>query len=121
MHYNSTIQYESSTIPGVRFTLWRLSFGKRLELLRRVHGLAAKQEFFTASQTVESQYGAAILEQEVQQVYLQCCLVQVEGMLIDGEPASTEILIHRGPESLVEEITSAIHRQMGLTAEEQKN
>ncbi|MCC6389519.1 MAG: hypothetical protein IT167_02865 [Bryobacterales bacterium] len=121
MHYSSTIQYESRMIPGVTFTLWRLSFGKRLELLRRVHSLAGKQEFCTASQTVESQYEAAILEKAMQQIYLECTLVQVEGLLIDGEPASTDILLQRGPENLVGEIIGTIHRHMGLSAEEQKN
>ncbi|MCZ2155381.1 MAG: hypothetical protein LC114_16010 [Bryobacterales bacterium] len=121
MHYSSTVQHDSRTTPGVKFTLWRLSFGKRLELLRRVHSLAGTHEFCTASQTVESQYEAAILEKAMQQIYLECTLVQVEGLLIDGEPASTDTLLHRGPENLVEEIISAIHHYMGLSAEEQKN
>lgn len=61
-HYSSTLQHESLSIPGVTFTLERLSFGKRLELLRRVHALAGKLEFCAASETVASQFEAAILE-----------------------------------------------------------
>jgi hypothetical protein len=121
MQYTSTIQHESRTIPGVTFTLWRLSFGKRLELLRRIHSLAGKHEFLTASPAIESHYEAAILEKEIQHVYLECCLVQVEGLWIDGESACAHLLIERGPEALVDEITAAIQGQIGLSAEEQKN
>ncbi|MBV6430872.1 MAG: hypothetical protein IANPNBLG_00992 [Bryobacteraceae bacterium] len=120
-HYSSTLQHESRSIPGVTFTLERLSFGKRLELLRRVHALAGKLEFCAASETVASQFEAAILEKSIQQIYLECCLVQVQGLLIDGEAASVDILLQRGPGSLVEEIATTIQGQMTLSAEERKN
>ncbi len=49
------------------------------------------------------------------------CLVEIEGLEIDGEPARPESVIERGPEALCQEILRAIHAECGLSAEERKN
>jgi hypothetical protein len=48
-------------------------------------------------------------------------LRKIEGLTVDGEPATVESAIARGPESLCREMVAAIKAECGLTAEEAKN
>jgi hypothetical protein len=48
-------------------------------------------------------------------------LAELEGLSIDGQAATVELLIDKGPEELVDEIVSALQAEIGLSEEERKN
>jgi len=54
-------------------------------------------------------------------MYLRWGLREVTGLSIDGEAATHELLLERGPESLVREILTSIKAECGLNQEEAKN
>jgi hypothetical protein len=45
----------------------------------------------------------------------------VEGLTIDGEPATAASVIEKGPVALADEILGAIQRECGLSGDERKN
>jgi hypothetical protein len=122
MTYESTKQVDSSECAGVRFTVYRMSFGRRLELTRRVRELLGKLEFVRAGQGGSAEDAeAALLAGEIDREYTRWGLASLEGLEIDGQPATPEDLIEKGPEGLVGEVLAAIRREAGLDGEERKN
>jgi hypothetical protein len=147
VRYESALRLESASTPGVRFTIRKISFGRRTELLRRVRELTRKVEFLEAGQGLAAggtgtqatgsgpegratdvfgealgeRAEAALLSREADRVYLEWGLVNVEGLEIDGAAATLEGLIASGPEPLCDEILRAIQAECGLSAEERKN
>ena len=119
--YQSVIVVASKRLDGVRFTINRISFGRRLELSRRVRELTRKAEFLEAGTELGEKIEAGILMQEVDALYLRWGLVTLEGLRIDGEPATVDQLLDRGPEELTREIIQAIKEQCGLSEAERKN
>jgi len=108
-------------MPGVTFAINRISFGRRMELSRRVREISQKGEFLEAGSELQEKIEASILSQEVDALYARWALVGIEGLTIDGEPAGTEQLLEKGPEVLMREIVSAIKEQLGLSDAERKN
>lgn len=121
MEYASTVKYESKTAPGVTFTIVRMSFGRRIELTKRIGDLARRIEFLEAGSDFREKIEATVLEKEVERVYLEWGLKEVTGLVIDGREADPAELIESGPEELCREIVSAIKAECGLTEEERKN
>ncbi|MBI4876803.1 MAG: hypothetical protein HY822_19375 [Acidobacteria bacterium] len=121
MRHESLLAVESESVPGVRFTIRRMSFGRRNELLRRVRELTRKVEFLEAGKTPAEKLEAALAGREADQAYLEWGLAGVQGLEIDGEAATPRSLIESGPEGLCQEILRAIQRECGLTADERKN
>jgi hypothetical protein len=121
VQYESIISLESKAAPGVRFAIHRISFGRRMELSRRVRELSRKAEFLAAGTEVHEKIEANILAQEIDAMYLQWGLVSITGIVIDGEPATAERFLEKGPEELVREVISAIKAQCGLSESERKN
>ena len=119
--YESTLTIESKVMPGVRFVVNRISFGRRMELSRRVREITQKVEFLEAGNELDGKIEAAMLAQEVDAMYLRWALVAVNGLQIDGEPATAEHLLDRGPDDLAREIVGAIKEQCGLNESERKN
>lgn len=119
--YESTATFDAKSFPGVRFTVVRMSFGRRTELFRRIREIAGKAPFLEASGDFGERLEASLLSQEIDNLYLRWGLVDLEGLVIDGETASTEVLLERGPEPLCAEIVAAIKNQCGLQEEERKN
>jgi hypothetical protein len=62
-----------------------------------------------------------LLASEIDKLYLEWGLIRVNGIDLDGEPASKEKLIASGPEDLCREILAAIRRECGLSEEQRKN
>jgi hypothetical protein len=118
MEYTSEITRESG---GVRYTIARMSFGRRLELTRRIRELARRQEYLEAGSDPREKLEAAVLASEIERVYLEWGLVRIEGLEIDGEAATPAALVERGPESLAREIITAIKSECGLSEEQRKN
>lgn len=122
MDYESTITVESKALPGVRVTVRRMSFGRRLELTRQVKQLLSRLEFLAAGEaTAAEEVAAALAASEIDRVYVSWGLAGVEGLEIDGRPATAELLLDAGPESLVSEALALIRREAGLSEEERKN
>jgi hypothetical protein len=121
MKYESILPVESTTYPGVRFTISRMSFGRRIELARRIREIAHKLEFARAADNPRDTLDAALISGEVDQICLEWGLVQLDGLEIDGRIADPQDLIASGPEKLCREVVDAIKRECGLTEEERKN
>src|SRR5579863_9650844 len=121
LQYESVVSIDSKSAPGVRFAIHRISFGRRMELSRRVRELSRRAEFLTAGNEVHEKIEANILAQEIDAMYLQWGLVSITGLNIDGQPATGEWLLEKGPEELVREVISAIKAQCGMSEAERKN
>ena len=119
--YESVMTTESKAIPGVVFVINRISFGRRMELSRLVREIGKKAEFLEAGTELQERIEAGILTHEVDAMYLRWGLVSVEGLTIDGTPATAEQLLDSGPEALTQEIVAAIKAQCGLSEAERKN
>src|ERR1700737_1061384 len=98
LQYESIVRIDSKAAPGVKFEIHRISFGRRMELSRRVRELSRKAEFLEAGTEMHEKIEANILAQEIDAMYLQWGLLRIEGLIIDGEPASAGRLLEKGPE-----------------------
>ena len=98
-----------------------MSFQSRLRLIRDMQGLMGRYEFLRAGTGPMDQLAAQEAEQEIGLVYLNWGLAGIEGLSIDGMPATVNSLLHDGPEDLTREALSAIVGQVGLTDDERKN
>jgi hypothetical protein len=120
LNYSTVSWHSSETTPGVRFAIRRVSLRQRIELNHRIRELTMKYEFLRAGDT-EDQLEAALSELLVSNLYLDWGLEKIEGLLIDGEDATPEVLIERGPETLAAEIAQVIQAETALTSDERKN
>jgi hypothetical protein len=121
MTYESTKCIESTVSPGVRFTIARMTFGRRIDLMRRVRQLSGLMEFSRAGVQIDDRIQAGLAGAEIDELYLRWGLVSIEGLQLDGLPADLESLISSGPEPLCREIIAAVKRECTLTDEERKN
>lgn len=119
--YESAVKIESKVMPGVAFVINRVSFSRRMELSRRVREITQKAEFLEAGSELRDKIEAGILSQELDAMYLRWALAGVNGLIIDGEPATVENMLDRGPEELAREMVIAIKDQCGLNEAERKN
>jgi hypothetical protein len=121
MTYESVVEVASKIAPGVRFTVARMSFGRRVELMRRVRELARRAEFLEAGSQPGDKMDAGLLQAEIDRLYLAWGLRAVSGLVLDGSHASPELLAEAGPEELFREALEAVRAEAGLTDEERKN
>ena len=122
MRYESAVEIASGRIPGVRFQIGRMSFGRRLELIRELKGWLGRLEFVSAGAPGPEQSAeAALLAGEIDRIYLRWGLRRLMGLEIDGEEVTPESLMEKGPEEVVEEVLLAVRREAGLSEAERKN
>lgn len=121
MTYESVISIDSQIAPGVRYEVQKMSYGRRADLMRRIRELARKQEFLQASEQPGDKMEAALLEAEVNRVYVVWGLKSIAGLTLDGAVATPELLADHGPENLFREALDAVRAQTGLTPSERKN
>jgi hypothetical protein len=121
MQYESEKTIESRTAAGVKFTVARMSLGRRIELTRQMWELARKVECLEAGDDPREKLEAALLRSEIDRLYVKWGLVRVDGLTVDGQPATPETLIGSGPEDLCREVLEAVKAECGLTEEERKN
>ena len=119
--YESVVWRDSAVMPGVRYGVARISFGRRIELARRVHEIARKAEFLEAGSDAREKLEAVVIHAEADRAYLETCLTAIEGLTIDGEIATPENLIERGPIDLAAEILAAVKTECSLSGDERKN
>jgi hypothetical protein len=121
MNYNSSEVIESQLVSGVAFTVSKMSYGRRVELMRRIRELARRLEFLEAGSAPGDKMDAALVEAEINRLYLTWGLQAVSGLTLDGLDATPQSLADSGPEELFREALTAVRRQTGLTEDERKN
>lgn len=107
--------------PGVEFAVSRMSFGRRIELMKKVRDLATRAEFFEAGCDEKNRMEASLLGAEIDRLYLEWGLAEIRGLELDGEPATPRMLLERGPEDLCREALEAVRLECGLSETERKN
>lgn len=107
--------------PGVEFVIARMTFGRRIELMRKVRDLAVRLEYFEAGRDAKNEMEASLLGAEIDQLYIRWGLEEIPGLEIDGVPATAESLIESGPEELFLEALTAVRAECGLVENERKN
>jgi hypothetical protein len=120
-NYESSVTLESSSRAGVRLRISRMSFGRRVELMRRVRELSRKIEFLEAGQDAASRMDAGLLRAEIDRTFVLWGVESISGLEVDGAEATPAVLVERGPEELFREALAAVRAETGLTDEERKN
>ena len=120
-NYTSEALVESRLVPGVTFTIAKMSFARRVELVRRVRELARRSEFLAASGDTGDQMDAVLLGAEIERMYVVWGVKAVSGLVVDSREAGPELLAEAGPEELFREALAAVRRETGLSEEERKN
>jgi len=121
MEYTSVETIDSAVTPGVSYIVAKMSFGRRVELTRRIRELAARKEFVEAGDSADEKMEAALLASEIDRIYLLWGLKEVTGLELDGLPATPESLTASGPEELFREALAAVKQHCGLSDAERKN
>jgi hypothetical protein len=121
MEYASSRVVESQKAAGVRFTVRRMSFGRRMELMERVRELARRVEFLAAGESAGERMDAALARAEIDRLYVQWGVLEVTGLRVDGVEATPELLAESGPEELFREALTLVRRETGLDEAERKN
>jgi hypothetical protein len=111
----------SKTAPGVEFVIARMTFGRRVELMKRVRDLAIRLEYFEAGREEKNRIEASLLSAQIDRLYVEWGVEQILGLQIDGEPATPLSLIDSGPEDLFRETVEAVRSECGLNEQERKN
>ena len=119
--HESSAWFDAETCEGVRFRVARISVARRIELARRVREIGRKVEFLEAGQDPREKLEAAVLAAEIDRVYLEWGLEEIEGLAIDGEAATPAALIEKGPLDLAKEMLGRIKRECGLSEDQRKN
>jgi hypothetical protein len=119
--YASDTVVKARTVPGVTFTIAKMSFGRRVELMRRVRELARRTEFLAASEEAGDKMDASLLQAEIDRTYVMWGVKAVTGLAVDGVAAGPELLAEAGPEQLFREALAAVRKETGLSEEERKN
>ncbi len=122
MEYQSSVWKDSAQAKGVRYRIRCMSFGRRIELMKRVGDSLARLEFLQAGEpTAESTAEATLLGGAIDREFVEWGLKEVEGLVIDDKAATPAELIESGPESLVQEALQAVRSAVGLSEQERKN
>jgi len=119
--WESRIWFDAEAVDGVRYEIVRVSFGRRIELARRIREIGRKMEYLEAGSDARETLEATVLAAEIDRAYLEWGLVAVEGLEIDGTAATPGMLVERGPMDLAMEILGRIKSECGMTEDERKN
>lgn len=119
--WESRAWFESAAMDGIRYEIVRVSFGRRIELARRIREIGRKMEYLEAGSDARETLEATVLAAEIDRAYLEWGLLSVEGLEIDGAAATPETLVDRGPVELAMEILGRIKSECGMTEDERKN
>jgi hypothetical protein len=118
--YSSVVWRNSNTYKNVRYAVRKMSLSQRIEMAERIQEMGSKYEFLKAGDALEKAE-AHLADLLVRKLYIEWGLGAVEGLIIDGEKASVELLIEKGPEALCDEIVSSIRTELEISEEERKN
>ncbi len=119
--WESRVWFDAEAVEGVRFEIVRVSFGRRIELARRIREIGRKMEYLEAGANDRETLEATVLAAEIDRAYLEWGLVAVEGLEIDGAAATPGTLVDLGPVELAMEILGRIKSECGMSEDERKN
>jgi hypothetical protein len=83
--------------------------------------MARRAEFLAASEGSGDKMDAALLQSEIERVFVMWGVTAVSGLVVDARVAGPELLAEAGPEELFREALAAVRRETGLSEEERKN
>lgn len=121
LHYESTLEVSSAMYRGVKYRILRPSFRRRSDLIGQVRELGRSLQFLEAGEGVADRIEAFHVHSKIDQLYLEWGLEKIEGMEIDCEPITVELLIAKGPEDLTREIIDRIKSLCTISEAERKN
>jgi hypothetical protein len=121
VNYSSIVRHESQSVSGVSFEVRRLSLGRRIEMSRKIRSLSARMNFAEAGSTFIDKLESSALALEIERVYLEWGIESIDGLMIDGDPATVESAIASGPENLYREMVDAVRAECELGEQERKN
>jgi hypothetical protein len=121
MTYESVERVESKIAEGVVYSVSKMSFARRMDLMQRVRELTRKAEFLVAGDDTGGKMDAALLEVEIERLYVKWGLREVTGLEVDGSLATPDTLAEAGPEDLFREALAAVRAAAGLSDAERKN
>jgi hypothetical protein len=116
----STEWYSSERLPGVRFQIRKVTLGQRIELAARIRELCLRHKPLCQegpSDEADAVHGELL----IRRLYLEWGLAGIEGLKLDGVPATTSSLIEFGPEDLADEAIELVRAELGLTEAQRKN
>jgi len=119
--WGSRVWFDAEAVEGVRYEIVRVSFGRRIELARRIREIGRRMEYLEAGTDARETLEATVLAAEIDRAYLEWGLVAVEGLHIDGVAATPESLVDEGPVELAMEILRRIKSECGMSEDERKN
>ena len=119
--YESVRVVESRVMAGVKFSISKMSFGRRVELMTRIREVARRMEFLAAGADVGGKMDAGLVQVEIEKLYVAWGLKAVSGLVVDGVVAGPELLAEAGPDELFREALAAVRAETGLSADESKN
>jgi len=119
--HESSAWFEAETCAGVRFRVARISVARKIELVRRIREISRKVEFLEAGEDPREKLEAAMLAAEVDRVYLEWGLAEIQGLVIDGDAATPSSMIEKGPLDLAKEMLTRIKGECGLSEDQRKN
>jgi len=86
MNYESWLERESQATPGVTFVLAKMSFGRRVELMRRLREIAQKVEFHEAGDASEEDHPRGVRHLADQDVTVADLVEFLDGPHDAGDP-----------------------------------
>jgi hypothetical protein len=119
--YESVSWFDAESAEGVRYAVARISFGRRMELARRMRDIGRKAEFLAAGDDARERLEATVVSAEIDRAYLEWGLMAVAGLAIDGEAANPAAVIEKGPMELAAEILARVKAEWSLSGDERKN
>jgi hypothetical protein len=118
--YSSVVWHDSKALSGVRYATRRISLMQRIDLTNRAREIVLKHEFFNAGDASD-QLEATLGELLVRKLYIEWGVQEIEGLSVDGEAATVESIVAKGPEDLTDEIVATVRAELELSEEERKN
>jgi len=119
--WQSSRTVQSEAMPGVEFVIARMTFGRRMELLKRVRDLAIRLEYFEAGREEKNRLEASLLGAQLDRLYIDWGLEEIRGLELDGAAATPLSLMERGTEDVFKEALAAVKAECGLSEQERKN
>ncbi len=149
MQLTTTITHESAALAGVRFTVRRLNYIARCERdlgilsnRSRLGGIMREMEMLcdggaivrdddgkvtnirtgkeSTFRVLENEW-AMLHQTQIVPAYIRAGLVSIEGLEVDGKPATVESVLAAAPDALLDEIFAACHAASDLSDEQRKN
>lgn len=141
MNFVTTVKKESKVFPGVSYVLNKMSEARRAQLrlliaepTSRIRNLlremgALEDKYPASSRPEEVNNELLVLSDKMEQIssdeinpkWLKWGLKSLDGIEIDGVPATADSLLADGPPALFMEIVDEIKRIAQLSGEEEKN